>query len=64
VLDQYLDRAYRAGLPWVRIVHGKGSGILRSRIRDALHDHPLVKSFQRAGDSEGGDGVTVATLVT
>lgn len=64
VLDQYLDRAYRAGLPWVRIVHGKGSGILRKSIRDALHDHPLVKSFQRAGDSEGGDGVTVATLVT
>ena len=64
VLDQYLDRAYRAGLPWVRIVHGKGSGILRKSIRDALHDHPLVKSFQRAGDSEGGDGVTVAMLVT
>ncbi len=63
VLDQYLDRAYRAGLPWVRIVHGKGSGILRKSIRDALHDHPLVKSFQRASDSEGGDGVTVATLV-
>jgi DNA mismatch repair protein MutS2 len=64
VLDQYLDRAYRAGLPWVRIVHGKGSGILRKSIRDALHDHPLVKSFQRAGDSEGGDGVTVAMLAT
>jgi len=47
----------------VRIVHGKGSGILRKSIRDALHDHPLVKSFQRAGDNEGGDGVTVAMLV-
>jgi DNA mismatch repair protein MutS2 len=64
VLDQYLDRAYRAGLPWVRIVHGKGSGVLRKSIRDALHDHPLVKSFQRAGDNEGGDGATVVTLVT
>lgn len=64
VLDQYLDRAYRSGLPWVRIVHGKGSGILRKSIRDALHDHPLVKSFQRAGDSEGGDGATVVTLAT
>jgi DNA mismatch repair protein MutS2 len=62
VLDQYLDRAYRAGLPWVRIVHGKGSGILRKAIRDSLHDHPLVKDFQRAADNEGGDGATVVTL--
>ncbi|MBN1309874.1 MAG: endonuclease MutS2 [Anaerolineae bacterium] len=62
-LDQYLDRAYRAGLPWVRIVHGKGSGILRKAIRDSLRHHPLVTDFKRAADNEGGDGATVATLI-
>ncbi|MBN1429578.1 MAG: endonuclease MutS2 [Anaerolineae bacterium] len=63
VLDQYLDRAYRTGLPWVRVVHGKGSGILRKAIRDTLSNHPLVKGFQRAAENEGGDGATVVTLV-
>jgi DNA mismatch repair protein MutS2 len=61
-IDQYLDRAYRASLPWVRIVHGKGTGTLRRQVRDMLHKHPLVRSYETGKPEEGGDGVTVAHL--
>jgi DNA mismatch repair protein MutS2 len=61
-LERYLDSAYLAGLPWVRIIHGKGTGKLRLAVREALSHHPHVKSFESGGDSEGGDGVTVAKL--
>ena len=62
-LDRYLDTAYLAGLPFVRIIHGKGTGALRQAVRDELRSHPLVSGF-RAGDvGEGGEGVTVAKLV-
>jgi DNA mismatch repair protein MutS2 len=61
-LDSYLDSAYLAGLPWVRIIHGKGTGKLRKTVRDALRNHPHVKSFEPGGDTEGGEGVTVAKL--
>ncbi len=63
LLDKYLDNAYLTGLPFVRIVHGKGSGTLRRVVRDELRQHPLVKSYRTGDASEGGDGVTVATLV-
>ncbi len=63
-LDRYLERAYLAGLPWVRIIHGKGTGKLRLAVREALSQHPNVKSFEGGGDKEGGDGVTVAKLVS
>jgi DNA mismatch repair protein MutS2 len=61
-LDRYLDSAYLAGLPWVRIIHGKGTGKLRLAVREALSHHPHVKSFEPGGDKEGGEGVTVAKL--
>jgi DNA mismatch repair protein MutS2 len=61
-LERYLDSAYLAGLPWVRIIHGKGTGKLRLAVREALNQHPHVKSFESGGDKEGGDGVTVAKL--
>lgn len=61
-LERYLDSAYLAGLPFVRIIHGKGTGKLRSVVRQALKDHPHVKSFDAGGDKEGGEGVTVAKL--
>ncbi len=61
-LDRYLNTAYLAGLPFVRIIHGKGTGALRQAVRDELRGHSLVSDF-RAGDaSEGGEGVTVAKL--
>ena len=62
-LDSYLDTAYRAGLPSVRIIHGKGTGALRQAVRDNLHDHPLVSEFRPGETGEGGNGVTVAKLV-
>lgn len=61
-LDRYLDSAYLSGLPWVRIIHGKGTGKLRLAVRDALSHNPHVKSFESGGDKEGGEGVTVAKL--
>jgi DNA mismatch repair protein MutS2 len=61
-LDRYLDAAYLAGLPFVRIIHGKGTGKLRQSVREALSKHPQVKSFEAGGDKEGGEGVTVAKL--
>lgn len=61
-LDRHLDAAMLAGLPWVHIVHGKGTGALRQAVRDFLSRHPLVRSFRPGGDGEGGDGVTVAIL--
>lgn len=62
-LDRYLDRAMRAGLPQVRIIHGKGTGTLRRAVREFLADHPLVSEYEGAEPREGGDGVTLADLV-
>ncbi|HEX7974258.1 MAG TPA: endonuclease MutS2 [Anaerolineales bacterium] len=61
-LDRYLDSAYLAGLPFVRIIHGKGTGRLREVVRQTLNQHPHVRSFEAGGDKEGGEGVTVARL--
>jgi DNA mismatch repair protein MutS2 len=61
-LDRYLENAYMAGLLWVRIIHGKGTGKLRLAVRELLGQHPHVKSFEAGGDKEGGEGVTVAKL--
>ena len=62
-MEDYLDAAYMAGLPFVRIIHGKGTGALRAAIRERLDGHPLVKRYQRGDEKEGGDGVTVVSLV-
>ena len=61
-IDQYLDRAYRAHLPWVRIIHGKGTGTLRRQVRDMVAKHPLVRSYEPGRSDEGGEGVTVVHL--
>jgi DNA mismatch repair protein MutS2 len=63
-LDRYIDSALLSGLPWVRIIHGKGSGKLRSAVRDALRKHPQVAAAESGAETEGGDGVTVARLET
>ena len=62
-LDRYLDTAFRAELPWVRIIHGKGTGALRRAVRGFLADHSLVSGYEAGGDKEGGAGVTIAKLV-
>ena len=61
-LEFYLDKAFLAGLPWSRIIHGMGMGRLRSAIRQRLKEHPQVKSFESGKENEGGDGVTVVTF--
>jgi DNA mismatch repair protein MutS2 len=62
MLDRYLEKAYMSGLPFVRIIHGKGTGKLRQEVRAALKDHPQVASFEEGGPKEGGEGVTVVKL--
>ena len=62
-LDRHLDPAWRAGLPWVRIIHGKGTGALRKAVRGYLADHPLVGTYEGGGNQGGGEGVTIAKLV-
>jgi DNA mismatch repair protein MutS2 len=61
-MDQYIDSAYLAGLPYVRIVHGKGTGKLRDAVRRELGGHSLVGRFESGGPTEGGDGVTIAFM--
>jgi len=62
IVDDYLHDAYISRLPYVRIVHGKGSGALREVVRQVLARHPLVEKFETPPHYEGGDGVTVAYL--
>ena len=61
-VDQYLDDAFLAGLTEVTIVHGKGTGALRSGIQNYLRKHPHVKQFRPGKFGEGEGGVTVVTL--
>lgn len=59
MVDKYLDDAYLAGLLSVRILHGKGTGTLRSAVHKALESNQLVADYQYAHPNEGGEGVTV-----
>jgi len=61
-LEHYLERAYSAGLLFVRIIHGKGTGKLRDAVRNALKSSAYVLSFEEPKDGEGGAGVTVAKM--
>lgn len=61
-LDRYLEKAYLAGLPFVRIIHGKGTGRLRESVREALVKSPFVDHFEGGGSTEGGEGVTIAHM--
>jgi DNA mismatch repair protein MutS2 len=59
-LDQYLQDAALAGMPMVRIIHGKGTGVLRDVVRNILKRHPLVRGWQPAPLEQGGEGATLA----
>ena len=57
-----LDRATMAAMPFLRIIHGHGTGKLKATLRDYLKDSPYVASTRPGERAEGGDGVTVVTL--
>ena len=61
-LDRYIDAAYLSGLPFGRIIHGKGTGRLRQAVRDYLKHHALVSKITGAETNEGGSGVTIIHL--
>ena len=61
-LEKYLDRAFLAGLPRVRIIHGHGAGILRRGVREFLKGHPHVATLAEAPQNEGGQGASLVEL--
>jgi len=61
-LGAFLDRAVRAGVPEVRIVHGVGTGTLRRAVREFLETTPYCAGYRDAEPTAGGVGVTVADL--
>ena len=61
-LDRHLDQALLLGLPWVRIIHGHGTGAMKKAVREALRRYKHVKKHRAGERGEGGDGATVAYL--
>ncbi|MGB9148339.1 MAG: Smr/MutS family protein [Acidobacteriaceae bacterium] len=61
-VEKYLDRAFLAGLPRIRVVHGTGMGVLRRTLRAWLEKHPQVASVTEAAQNEGGAGATIVEL--
>jgi len=61
-VEKFVDRAFLAGLPRVRVVHGSGMGILRKALRQSLQQHPHVSNVTEARQNEGGGGATVVEL--
>jgi DNA mismatch repair protein MutS2 len=61
-VEKFVDRAFLAGMPRVRIVHGSGMGILRKALRQYLQKHPHVESVKEPPQNEGGGGATVVEL--
>jgi DNA mismatch repair protein MutS2 len=61
-VEKFVDRAFLAGMPRVRIVHGSGMGILRKALREYLKKHPHVESVAEPPQNEGGGGATMVEL--
>ncbi len=61
-LDRFLDEAYMASLPRVRIIHGFGTGALKNYVHHFLKNNDLVEKFEFAPDNQGGNGATIAQL--
>ncbi len=62
VVDAYLEAALEAGLTEVRLIHGKGRGVQRSRVQQLLREDPRVVDWSEAAPSRGGWGATLALL--
>lgn len=61
-VERFLDQAYLAGLPRIRVVHGTGMGVLRRTLREWLSRHPQVAGISEPPHYEGGQGATVVEL--
>jgi DNA mismatch repair protein MutS2 len=61
-VSRFLDRAFLAGLPRIRIVHGTGMGILRRTLREFLRNHPHVTTVSEPAHNQGGQGATEVEL--
>jgi DNA mismatch repair protein MutS2 len=61
-IEKFLDDGFRVGLPRLRVVHGKGTGKMRTAVRQLLAKHPLVKGYEFAEPRDGGEGVTVVEM--
>jgi DNA mismatch repair protein MutS2 len=61
-LEKFVDDSILGGVPSIRIVHGKGQGILRNVVQEYLRRHPQVREFRDGEPAEGGAGVTIATF--
>jgi len=61
-VDKYVDDAALCGLPFVRVIHGKGKGVLARRLNEMLNSHPRVKTHRFGEIGEGGTGVTVIEI--
>jgi DNA mismatch repair protein MutS2 len=61
-LEEYIDAAYLSGLPFARIIHGKGTGALRRAVQERVRQHPLISKVTTATPKEGGDGVTIVHI--
>jgi DNA mismatch repair protein MutS2 len=61
-VEKFVDRAFLAGLPRVRVVHGSGMGVLRKALRQFLQKHPHVESIAEPPQNEGGAGATMVEL--
>ena len=62
VVDEYLRAAHARGFREVRLIHGRGIGVLRAIVQSLLRDHPLVAHVTDAPEDRGGRGATVVTL--
>ena len=62
VVEAYLEAAARAGFREVRLIHGKGTGFQRKRVREVLAQHPLVEDYQDAPPGRGTWGATLVWL--
>jgi DNA-nicking Smr family endonuclease len=64
LIDDYLEACRKEGILTVRIIHGKGTGVQKARVRSLLAKHPLVRRFGDAPAEVGGWGATVVELIT
>jgi DNA-nicking Smr family endonuclease len=62
VVESYLEAAHQAGIREVRLIHGRGRGVQRTRVQQVLGAHPLVERFCYAPADRGGLGATLAWL--